>query len=68
MTDLQGALGVVQVEKLKKFTEQRIANATFLTGELQKFVKTPVTCLDVAMSFISIRSVFSIIILIVMNG
>ena len=43
MTDLQGALGVVQVEKLKKFTEQRIANATFLTGELQKFVKTPVT-------------------------
>jgi dTDP-4-amino-4,6-dideoxygalactose transaminase len=43
MTELQGALGVVQVEKLKKLTEQRIANATFLTEKLQKFVKTPVT-------------------------
>ncbi len=43
MTELQGALGVVQVEKLKKFTEQRIANAAFLTEKLQGFVKTPVT-------------------------
>jgi perosamine synthetase len=43
MTELQGALGVVQVEKLKRFTEQRIANATFLTEKLQEFVKTPIT-------------------------
>jgi perosamine synthetase len=43
MTELQGALGVVQVEKLKRFTEQRIANATFLTEQLHGVVQTPVT-------------------------
>ncbi len=43
MTELQGALGVVQVEKLQRFTEQRIAHATFLTEQLHGVVQTPVT-------------------------
>src|SRR5437660_4747657 len=34
MTEMQGALGLVQVEKLERFTEQRIANAAFLTDRL----------------------------------
>jgi dTDP-4-amino-4,6-dideoxygalactose transaminase len=41
MTDLQGALGVVQVEKLERFNEQRIANAAALTARLQGHVATP---------------------------
>ncbi len=43
MTELQGALGLVQVEKLQGFTEQRIANAAFLTEQLCGVVQTPVT-------------------------
>jgi len=43
MTDIQGALGVAQLEKLETWTEQRIANATRLTAGLQEWVKTPVT-------------------------
>src|SRR5947208_3517363 len=31
MTEIQAALGLVQLEKLEQFTEQRIANAAFLT-------------------------------------
>jgi perosamine synthetase len=42
MTEMQGALGLVQVEKLEEFTERRIANAMFLTECLSKFVQTPV--------------------------
>jgi perosamine synthetase len=43
MTEIQAALGLVQVEKLEQFTEQRIANAAFLTKHLRGFVQTPIT-------------------------
>lgn len=43
MTDIQGALGVAQLEKLESYTQQRITNAAYLTTELQSFVRTPVT-------------------------
>ncbi len=43
MTELQGALGLVQIEKLEQFTEQRIANAAFLTKHLEEYVQVPVT-------------------------
>jgi perosamine synthetase len=42
MTDMQGALGVVQLSRLEQFTEQRITNATFLTGQLSGSLQTPV--------------------------
>ena len=42
MTEMQGALGLVQVEKLEQFTEQRIANAAFLTERLGGSVHTPI--------------------------
>lgn len=43
MTEIQAALGLVQIEKLEQFTERRIANAMFLTECLSKFVQAPVT-------------------------
>ncbi|HVB72963.1 MAG TPA: DegT/DnrJ/EryC1/StrS family aminotransferase [Ktedonobacteraceae bacterium] len=43
MTEIQGALGLVQIEKLEQFTEQRITNAAFLTKHLGEFIQTPVT-------------------------
>jgi len=43
MTDMQGALGVVQVAKLETLTEKRIANAHYLTRRLQGVVQTPIT-------------------------
>lgn len=43
MTDMQAALGVIQLEKLEEFTERRIANAAFLTEYLTKAVQTPVS-------------------------
>jgi perosamine synthetase len=43
MTEIQGALGLVQLEKLERFTEQRIANAAFLTERLRGSVQTPIT-------------------------
>lgn len=42
MTELQGALGLAQLAKLESFTEQRIANAAFLTEHLKEVVQTPV--------------------------
>lgn len=45
MTDLQGAIGVVQMEKLEQITRQRIANAAYLTRELHGAVQTPI-CRD----------------------
>ena len=42
MTEIQGVLGLVQIEKLERFTEQRIANAAFLTERLGEFIQTPV--------------------------
>ena len=41
MTEIQAALGLAQVEKLERFTEQRIANAAFLTERLRGSVQTP---------------------------
>jgi perosamine synthetase len=43
MTEIQGAIGLVQIEKLEQFTEQRIANAAFLTKHLEGVVQTPIT-------------------------
>jgi perosamine synthetase len=42
MTELQAAIGLVQIEKLERFTEQRIANARFLTERLKDVLQTPV--------------------------
>lgn len=42
MTEMQGALGFIQTEKLEMFTERRIANAAFLTKRLGESVQTPV--------------------------
>lgn len=41
MTDVQGALGMAQIEKLEYFTQQRIANAAYLTEHLHQAVQTP---------------------------
>ncbi len=43
MTEMQAALGVVQLEKLEHFTEQRIANATYLSKHLSQAIQTPFT-------------------------
>ena len=43
MTDMQGALGVVQVKKLEVLTERRITNADYLTRHLQDALQTPTT-------------------------
>ena len=42
MTELQAALGIVQLEKLEQFTRQRIANAPSLTERLKAVVQTPI--------------------------
>jgi perosamine synthetase len=42
MTEIQGAIGLVQIEKLEQFTERRINNAAFLTQRLSAFMQTPV--------------------------
>ncbi len=42
MAELQAALGIAQIEKLEYFTQQRIANATFLTECLKGVVQTPI--------------------------
>jgi perosamine synthetase len=41
MTEMQAAIGLVQIEKLERFTERRIANAMFLTEGLGRSVQTP---------------------------
>ena len=41
MTEMQAAMGLVQLDKLEGFTEQRIAHAAFLTEYLAKVVQTP---------------------------
>jgi perosamine synthetase len=41
LTELQAALGLVQLEKLERFTEQRIANARYLSDRLGNCVRTP---------------------------
>ena len=42
MTELQAALGIVQLEKLEQFTQKRIANAKFLTEHLHAVIQTPI--------------------------
>ncbi len=42
MTELQGALGVVQLRKLEELTARRIANAAYLTERLAGVVQTPI--------------------------
>ena len=41
MTDIQAAIGLVQANKLAQLTQQRIANAAFLTEGLKEYVQTP---------------------------
>jgi dTDP-4-amino-4,6-dideoxygalactose transaminase len=44
MTDLQAAIGLAQLNKLDTFTEQRIANATFLSAQINHAaISTPIT-------------------------
>jgi perosamine synthetase len=43
MTEIQGALGLAQVEKLEQFTRQRIQNAAYLSEQLGGSVQIPVT-------------------------
>jgi dTDP-4-amino-4,6-dideoxygalactose transaminase len=45
MTDLQAAIGVVQLGKLAGITEKRIANAVYLSERLVGVVKTPTVLL-----------------------
>ena len=42
MTNIQAAIGVVQLAKMEALTEQRIANAAFLTERLSRYMQTPV--------------------------
>src|SRR6266702_2082251 len=42
MTELQAALGIAQIGKLEYFTQQRIANALFLTERLMGAVQTTI--------------------------
>lgn len=42
MTEMQAAIGLVQIEKLPQFTEQRIANAAYLTERLSGWLQTPI--------------------------
>lgn len=43
MTDIHAAIGLVQIKKLARWNEQRIANAATLTAQLSDVVQTPVT-------------------------
>jgi perosamine synthetase len=43
LTNIQAAIGVVQLEKLEQLTAQRIANAAMLTEHLGRYVQTPTT-------------------------
>jgi dTDP-4-amino-4,6-dideoxygalactose transaminase len=42
MTEIQAAIGLVQLEKLEQFTERRIANAHFLTEHLDGSLQVPI--------------------------
>ncbi len=41
MTDLQAAIGLAQLERLEKFTADRISNAAYLSEKLAGVVRTP---------------------------
>jgi len=49
MTDIQAAMGLVQLERLKNFTERRRENARFLTKNLEraKTIRLPIESIDV---------------------
>lgn len=42
MTDIQGAVALVQLKRLEWFTKRRIENADFLTQQLRGVIQTPV--------------------------
>jgi dTDP-4-amino-4,6-dideoxygalactose transaminase len=42
LTEMQAALGLAQLEKLQRLTEQRISNAAQLTERLSGYVQTPI--------------------------
>ena len=42
MTEIQAAIGIVQLNKLEQFNEQRISNARFLTTHLRGSIPTPI--------------------------
>jgi len=42
LTDLQAAIGLVQLDRLAELNQKRAANAAYLTAHLQGWVKTPV--------------------------
>jgi perosamine synthetase len=42
MTEIEAAIGLVQLRKLELFNEQRIANARFLTERLRGVIQTPI--------------------------
>lgn len=42
MTEIQGALGVMQLSRLETFTQQRIDNAAYLTRQLSDVITTPI--------------------------
>lgn len=41
MTEIEAAIGLVQLRRLEQFTEKRISNAHFLTEHLKGVVQTP---------------------------
>jgi dTDP-4-amino-4,6-dideoxygalactose transaminase len=41
MTEIQAAIGLIQLEKLEQFTQKRIKNAAFLTECLHTYIQTP---------------------------
>ncbi len=41
MTEIQAAIGLVQLQKLERFTRQRITNAAYLTERLRASIQTP---------------------------
>lgn len=43
MTEMQAAIGLVQLSKLEQFTKQRRGNAQFLNTHLSGLVQTPIT-------------------------
>jgi perosamine synthetase len=43
MTEIQAAIGLVQLGKLERFTERRIANAIYLNQQLGPYIQTPIT-------------------------
>lgn len=42
MTEIEAAIGLVQLKKLEQFNERRISNARFLTERLSSVIQTPV--------------------------